>query len=344
MVPLDPPAIESDVIISRTPFRISFFGGGTDYPAWYRENGGAVIGVSINKFCYITCRYLPPFHDYKYLVRYYLREEAQSLDEIKHPAVRECLRFLKLSKGIDIVHHGDLPARSGLGSSSTFTVGLLHALYALKHEMPTKRQLAIQAIDIEQNVICENVGSQDQSLAAFGGLNRVDFGGPHEIQVKPFILAPERLAALEGRIMLFFTGLARTASDVAKTQIEMIPKRRAELQRMSILTDQAQAILCDTNRPLAEFGELLHEQWQVKRAMSPSISTPDIDRVYEAGMKAGAKGGKLLGAGGGGFMMFLVEPDEQVRVSSAMSSLLHVPIRFDYLGSQIVYFSKDDYY
>jgi D-glycero-alpha-D-manno-heptose-7-phosphate kinase len=332
------------VIISRTPFRISFFGGGTDYPAWYRENGGAVIGVSINKFCYITCRYLPPFHDYKYLVRYYLREETQSLDEIKHPAVRECLRFLKLSKGIDIVHHGDLPARSGLGSSSTFTVGLLHALYALKHEMPTKRQLAIQAIDIEQNIIRENVGSQDQSLAAFGGLNRVDFGGPHEIQVKPFILAPERLAALEGRIMLFFTGLARTASHVAKTQIEMIPKRKAELQRMAELTDQAQAILCDAKRPLTEFGELLHEQWLVKRAMSPSITTPDIDSIYEAGMKAGARGGKLLGAGGGGFIMFLVEPDEQARVSSAMSGLLHVPIRFDYLGSQIVYFSKDDYY
>lgn len=332
------------MIISRTPFRISFFGGGTDYPAWYRENGGAVIGVSINKFCYITCRYLPPFHDYKFLVRYYLREETQSLDEIKHPAVRECLRFLKLSKGIDIVHHGDLPARSGLGSSSTFTVGLLHALYALKHEMPTKRQLAVQAIDIEQNIIRENVGSQDQTLAAFGGLNRVDFGGPHEIQVKPFILAPERLAALEGRIMLFFTGLARTASDVARTQIEMIPRRTIELRRMAKLTDQAESVLCDPHRPIAELGSLLHEQWLVKRAMSPNITTPEIDRVYAAGLAAGAKGGKLLGAGGGGFIMFLVEPDHQPKVIAAMKGLLHVPIRFDYLGSQIVYFSKDDYY
>jgi D-glycero-alpha-D-manno-heptose-7-phosphate kinase len=332
------------MIISRTPFRISFFGGGTDYPAWYRENGGAVIGVSINKFCYITCRYLPPFHDFKYLVRYYLREETQTLDEIKHPAVRECLRFLGLSKGVDVVHHADLPARSGLGSSSTFTVGLLHALYALKHEMPTKRQLAIQAIDLEQNIIRENVGSQDQTLAAFGGLNRIDFGGQHEVQVKPLILAPERLDGLENRVMLFFTGFARTASDVAKAQIERIPHRKAELKRMAELTDLAEALLCDNRRPLAEFGRLLHEQWLLKRQMSPNVTSADIDRIYEAGVNAGAKGGKLLGAGGGGFMMFLVEPDAQPRVAKAMEGLLHVPIRFDYLGSQIVYFSKDDYY
>jgi D-glycero-alpha-D-manno-heptose-7-phosphate kinase len=332
------------VIISRTPFRISFFGGGTDYPAWYREHGGAVIGVSINKFCYITCRYLPPFHDYKYLVRYYLREETQTLDEIKHPAVRECLKFLRLTKGVDIVHHGDLPARSGLGSSSTFTVGLLHALYALKHEMATKRQLATQAIDIEQNIIGENVGSQDQTLAAFGGLNRVDFGGPHEIQVKPLILAPERLDALESRIMLFFTGFARTASEVAKSQIERIPQRQSELRRMGNLTDQAEALLSNAGSPISDLGALLHEQWQVKREMSPSVTTPDIDRIYEAGIKAGAKGGKLLGAGGGGFIMFLVEPEDQPKVGGAMRGLLHVPVRFDYLGSQIVYFSKDDYY
>jgi len=332
------------VIISRTPFRISFFGGGTDYPAWYRERGGAVIGASINKFCYITCRYLPPFHDYKYLVRYFLREETQTLDEIKHPAVRECLKFLGVTKGIDIVHHGDLPARSGLGSSSTFTVGLLHALYALKHEMPTKRQLAMEAINIEQDIIRENVGSQDQTLAAFGGLNRIDFGGPHKIQVKPFILAPDRLDALESRFMLFFTGMARTASEIAKAQIEMIPQRMNELRRMAALTEEAEAIIRDPRRPVAEFGSLLHEQWLVKRAMSPNITTPDIDRIYEAGIKAGAKGGKLLGAGGGGFIMFLVEPEDQPKVGSAMSALLHVPVRFDYLGSQIVYFSKDDYY
>jgi D-glycero-alpha-D-manno-heptose-7-phosphate kinase len=332
------------MIISRAPFRISFFGGGTDYPAWYRENGGAVIGVSINKFCYITCRFLPPFHAYKYLVRYYRREEAQTLDEIQHPAVRECIRFLGLDKGVDLVHHADLPARSGLGSSSTFTVGLLHALFALKHEMATKRQLAVHAIEIEQNVIGENVGSQDQTLAAFGGLNRIEFGGPHEIQVKPLILAPERLDALESHVMLFFTGFARTASEVAGAQIAQISRKAGELRKMMELTEQAEALLTDSKRPMADFGRLLDEQWGLKRRMSELVSSPDIDRIYEAGLHAGAIGGKLLGAGGGGFMMFFVEPESRPRVLEAMKGLLHVPVRFDYLGSQIIYFSKDDYY
>ncbi len=332
------------MIISRTPFRISFFGGGTDYPAWYRENGGAVIGASINKFCYITCRFLPPFHDYKYLIRYYRREEAQTLDQIQHPAVRESIRFIGLEKGVDIVHHADLPARSGLGSSSTFTVGLLHALYALKHEMATKRQLAIHAIEIEQNVIHENVGSQDQTLAAFGGLNRIEFGGQHEIQIKPLILAPERLDALESCIMLFFTGFARTASEIAGAQIAQIPRKASELRTMMDLTDQAEVMLTDSKRPIADFGRLLHEQWRLKRSMSAQVSSPEIDRIYETGLRAGAIGGKLLGAGAGGFMMFFVEPEFRSRVTEAMNGLLHVPVRFDYLGSQIIYFSKDDYY
>ncbi len=332
------------MIISRTPFRISFFGGGTDYPAWYRENGGAVLGVSINKFCYITCRFLPPFHDYKYLIRYYRREETQILDEIQHPAVRECLRFLGLKKGVDIVHHGDLPARSGLGSSSTFTVGLLHALYALKHEMATKRQLAIEAIEIEQNVIRENVGSQDQALAAFGGLNRIDFGAPHEIRVEPLILAPDRLEALEKHVVLLFTGLARTASEVAGAQIAQIPKKSSELRRMMELTNVAQAVLTDAGKPLSDFGRLLHEQWQLKRGMSTEVTNAEIDRIYEAGLRAGATGGKLLGAGGGGFMLFFVDPERRSSVLQAMGGLLHVPVRFDFLGSQIIYFSKDDYY
>lgn len=332
------------MIISRTPFRVSFFGGGTDYPAWYRENGGAVLGASINKFCYITCRYLPPFHDYKYLVRYYRREEARSLDEIQHPAVRECIRFLRLDKGIDIVHHADLPARAGLGSSSTFTVGLLHALYALKHEMATKRQLAVEAIAIEQNVLRENVGSQDQTLAAFGGLNRIEFGGQHEILVKPLILAPQRLDALENRMLLFFTGFARTASEIAGAQIAAIPSKAAELRQMMQLTSQAEAVLGDAGRDIGEFGRLLHEQWLLKRGMSAQVSNPDIDRIYEAGRRAGATGGKLLGAGGGGFMLFFVEPEQRAGLIKAMNTLLHVPMRFDYLGSQIIYFSKDDYY
>ncbi|HYL26111.1 MAG TPA: kinase, partial [Burkholderiales bacterium] len=253
------------MIISRAPFRVSFFGGGTDYPAWYREHGGAVISSSINKYCYITCRYLPPFHDFKFLVRYYKREETQTIDDIVHPSVRECLRAMEINRGVDIVHHADLPARSGLGSSSTFTVGLLHALYALKHEMPSKRQLAVSAIRVEQDRIGENVGSQDQTAAAFGGLNRIDFGGSQEIAVTPLILAPERRERLQDHLMFFFTGFARTANEIAKEQVSRVAQNRAGLKRMLKLVDDAQAALMDKSNGLADFGRLLHEQWMLKR-------------------------------------------------------------------------------
>lgn len=332
------------MIISRTPFRVSFFGGGTDYPAWYREHGGAVLSVAINKYCYITCRYLPPFFDYKYRVRYYLREEANSLQEIQHPSVRECLTFSQLDKGVDIVHHADLPARSGLGSSSTFTVGLLHALYALKHEMPTKRELALNAIHIEQDRLQESVGSQDQTAAAFGGFNRIDFGGTNEISVRPMIIAPKKLTMLEQNIMLLFTGFSRTASEIAKTQIERIQVRTNELNHMMRLVDDATGILQDNGNDLDDFGRLLHEQWLLKRGLSAQISNSEIDAIYETGLGAGALGGKLLGAGGGGFMLFYVRPEEQNKVRDALKHLLYVPTRFDHLGSQIIYYSHDDQY
>ena len=330
------------MIISRTPFRVSFFGGGTDYPAWYRENRGAVLSTTINKYCYITCRYLPPFHDFKFLVRYYLREEAQSVQEIKHPSVRECLRDMQIERGVDIVHHADLPARSGLGSSSTFTVGLLHALYALKHEMPSKRQLAIDAMRIEQERIGENVGSQDQTAAAFGGLNRIDFGGASEISVKPLILSPRRLDGLQQRMMLFFTGFARTANEVAAEQIARMASKSAQMRRMLELVDEAEAILTHREDRFDEFGRLLHEQWMIKRGVSSKITTSSIDQMYEAGLKAGATGGKLLGAGGGGFLMLFVAPERQAAVREALSRLLYVPCHFEQLGSQIIYFSHDD--
>jgi D-glycero-alpha-D-manno-heptose-7-phosphate kinase len=330
------------VIISRTPFRVSFFGGGTDYPAWYREHGGAVLSASINKYCYITCRHLPPFHAFKHLVRYYLREEAQTTDDIQHPAVRACLKFMEINHGVDIVHHADVPARSGLGSSSTFTVGLLHALYALKYEMPSKRQLATNAIHVEQNLIGEHVGSQDQTSAAFGSLNRIDFGGVHEILVKPLILPPDRMARLQEHIMLFFTGVSRTASEVAKAQIENIPNKKTDLRQMMQLVDEAETTLLSKTDRLADFGRLLHEQWRIKRGMSAQITNANIDAMYEAGMKAGALGGKLLGAGGGGFLMFFASPERQPAIKEALQSLLYVPAHFDFLGSQIVYFHKDE--
>jgi len=332
------------MIISRTPFRISFFGGGTDYPAWYREHGGAVLSTAINKYCYITCRYLPPFHDFKHLIRYYKREEAQSVDDIQHPSVRECLKFLEFEQGIDLVHHADLPARSGLGSSSTFTVGLLHALYALKHEMPTKRQLAINAINIEQDRIGEHVGSQDQVAAAFGGLNKIEFGGLQEISVRPLIMRPERFEALQQHMMLFFTGYSRTASEVAADQIAQIPNKTANLRQMMQLVEEAESLLLSKEDRLNDFGRLLHEQWMLKREMSSRISTPEIDSIFDTAMKAGALGGKLLGAGSGGFMMMFVEPDKQKAVAQALDKLLHVPFRFDTLGSQIIYYSQHDQY
>jgi D-glycero-alpha-D-manno-heptose-7-phosphate kinase len=332
------------MIFCRTPYRISFFGGGTDYPAWYRENGGAVLSTTINKYSYITCRHLPPFFDYKYRIRYYQREETRTVDEIQHPSVRECLRFLAIDKGIDIVHHGDLPAQSGLGSSSTFTVGLLHALSAIKHEMWTKRELALRAIKIEQDNIGESVGSQDQTAAAFGGLNRIDFGGANEISVSPVILRPSKLESLEQHLMLFFTGLSRTASHVAEEQIQNIPEKRDNLNEMMQLVVEATNILQSKEDQLDDFGLLLNEQWLVKQGMSSKISNGDIDAIYQAGMKAGALGGKLLGAGGGGFMLFFVRPEQQNRVKDALQHLLFVPIRFDHLGSQIIYYSHEDKY
>lgn len=330
------------MIISRAPFRVSFFGGGTDYPAWYREHGGAVLSSSLNKYCYITCRYLPPFHDFKFLVRYYKREETHTVDDIVHPSVRECLRAMEVNRGVDIVHHADLPARSGLGSSSTFTVGLLHALYALKHEMPSKRQLALDAIRVEQDRIGENVGSQDQTAAAFGGLNRIDFGGSQEIAVTPLILAPERLERLQDHLMFFFTGFARTANEIAKEQVARVVENRTGLKRMLELVDAAQAALMAKSNGLGEFGRLLHEQWMLKRGMSSKVTTPVIDEMYEAGRKAGALGGKLLGAGGGGFLLLYVEPERQPAVREALGKLLHVPCRFDFLGSQIIYFAHEE--
>ena len=332
------------MLISRTPFRASFFGGGTDYPAWYKENGGAVLSAAINKYCYITCRYLPPFFDYKYRIRYYQREEANRIEDIKHPAVRECLSFSKLDKGIDIVHHADLPAQAGLGSSSTFTVGLLHALSALKHEMPTKRELAINAIRIEQDKIKENVGSQDQTAAAFGGLNLIEFGGTPEITVRKMILPPDRIANLEQHLMLFFTGFSRTASDVAKEQIKLIPSKTSNLNQMMNLVTEATALLQDKTDRLDDFGRLLHEQWLVKKQMSSQITNGDIDAIYQAGMNAGALGGKLLGAGGGGFILFFVKPEQQSQVRQALSQLLYVPARFDHSGSQIIYHSLENEY
>ena len=327
------------MVITRTPFRISFFGGGTDYPIWYEENGGAVISTTIDKYCYITCRYLPPFFDHKYRIRYMKREEVRTVNEIQHPSVRECLKFLNVAKGIEMVHTSDLPALSGIGSSSSFTVGFLNALHSLDGKMTTKRQLALDAINIEQNFIKENVGSQDQAAAAFGGLNRIEFGGPHRIAVHPLPLKTSRLASLESYLMLFFTGFSRNASEIAAEQIKKTSEKKKELHEMRALVEEAQNILMYDDRSLEEFGGLLHEGWKLKRNLTSKITTPFIDEIYAAARAAGATGGKLLGAGGGGFILFFVKPELQPNVKEQLKRLLYVPFHFETLGSQVIYYA-----
>jgi len=327
------------MIISRTPFRISFFGGGTDYPVWYEKHGGRVISTTINKYCFITARYLPPFFNYKHRIRYYLQEVAEKLDDIKHPSVRECAKFLNIDKGIEIVHNADLPAQSGLGSSSSFTVGLLNALYALQNYMPTKRELALEATHVEQDLIGESVGSQDQTAAAFGGLNIINFNGGRDFDVDPIIVSNERRTELQENLMLFFTGFARIASEVAKTQIKATPKKEKELNTILEICREGLKRLTDSKQPLDSFGKLLDVQWKVKRSITNKISNKDIDDIYDAGIKAGALGGKLLGAGGGGFMLFYVPKDQQEKVKTALKSKLFVPFRFENTGSKIIYYS-----
>ena len=330
------------MIISRTPFRISFFGGGTDYPVWYKKHGGRVISATINKYCFITTRYLPPFFNYNHRIRYYNHEETKTLNEIKHPSVRECAKYLKVDKGIEIVHNADLPAQSGLGSSSTFTVGLLNALHALQNYMPTKRELALEAIHVEQNLIRESVGSQDQTAAAFGGLNKISFNGTKNIDVEPIIISNGRLKNLQENLMLFFTGFSRNASEIAKKQIEITPKKEMELNQMGDISKEGLSLLIDKNKSLDEFGALLNEQWQIKRGLTSEISNDEIDEIYLKGINSGALGGKLLGAGGGGFILFYVPQKHQQAVKEALESKLFVPFRFESTGSKIIYYSHQD--
>lgn len=328
-----------NMIISRTPFRISFFGGGSDYPVWFENNGnGQVLATSINKYCYISCRNLPPFFDYHTRVVWSHIELIKEIDEIKHPVVREAMKWLDIPRGLSVHHEADLPARSGLGSSSAFTVGLLNALYALKGKMLDKHQLALNAIHLEQERLRENVGCQDQAIAAFGGLNKIEFGGDRKITVHPVPLTQDRLEALQNHLMLFFTGFARTASEVAAEQIKSTPNKTEEIQAMMKMVDEAIDILVN-GRAIDDFGRLLHETWQIKRGLTSKISTSAIDEIYETGRKAGALGGKLLGAGGGGFMLFFVKPEYQPYVKETLKDLLLVPFRFENLGSQIIYYA-----
>jgi D-glycero-alpha-D-manno-heptose-7-phosphate kinase len=329
------------MIVSRTPFRISFFGGGTDYPAWYRQHGGAVLATSIDKYCYLTCRRLPPFFEHKFRIVYSYIENVMKIDEIKHPSAREVLRFLNITAGVEIHHDGDLPARSGMGTSSAFTVGLLQALHALKGQMASKQQLAAESIHIEQEILKETVGSQDQVLAAHGGFNHVAFEPNGEITVRPLTLPRERLQHLNDHLMLFYTGIRRTASDVAKSYVAEIDSKKRQLRIMRDLVEECVSFL-NSGDDLNGFGHLLHEAWQAKRSLSPQVTNSDVDAIYEAARDAGALGGKLTGAGGGGFMLLFVPPERQSRVRETLTKLLLVPFRFEFNGSQIIHYDPGE--
>jgi D-glycero-alpha-D-manno-heptose-7-phosphate kinase len=332
------------MITTRTPLRISFFGGGTDYPIWYREFGGAVLSTAIDKCCYITCRRLPPFFEYHSRVSYSRIENVNQNAAIEHPSVRACLKYLGVEEGVEIHHVADLPARTGLGTSSAFTVGLLLGLYALRDRMRNKHALASDAIHVEQEVIREAVGSQDQISAAYGGFNRINFNVDGSFEVKPVMTSSERLATLQQHCALYFTGFSRIASEIAQEQIRMTLQRKRELELMFQMVNEAEAIVTNPNRSLHEFGHLLHECWQVKRTLTQKISNSHLDEIYEAGRSAGALGGKLLGAGGGGFMLFFVPPEHRDALRKRLKNLLCVPMKFSNRGSHVVVYEPEEVY
>ena len=331
------------MIISKTPFRVSLFGGGTDYPSWYRQNGGSVIAAAIDKYCHISCRHLPPFFDHKHRIVYSKVESVKKIEEIQHPSVRAVLTTLGISAGLEIHHDGDLPARSGIGSSSSFTVGLINVINALKGQQISKEDLAKQAIHIEQEILKENVGSQDQILAAFGGFNRIDFNPDDSFNITPVIINKDTIELLQNHMLLFFTGLSRFSSDIARDKVANFKNRFRELTQIKEMVVEGLSILQSPSVPINELGKLLHESWQLKRSLSNKVSTLQIDEIYQAGIKAGAIGGKILGAGGGGFILFFAKPENHKNIYKKLNDLVHVSFRFDNMGSKIVVYEPNGF-
>jgi D-glycero-alpha-D-manno-heptose-7-phosphate kinase len=319
------------MIISRTPFRISLFGGGSDYPEWYQKNGGAVLSATINHYCHISVRYLPPFFEHKHRIVWSQIENVQSIDQIQHPIIRECLKHLDVRDGVEIHHDGDLPARSGLGASSAFTVGLLNAVHTLQGASPSKLDLALEAIYVEHELVGSNVGSQDQTACAVGGFNLIEFGN-HKPAIKKIPLSNPALQQLHDCLLLVFTGFPHDASSIAATyEFAGRAQELTELHQMAVSAYQTLQ-----SGDILEFGALLHQTWQLKKSLSARVSTFYTDSVYDTAQKAGAIGGKLCGAGGGGFMLLFVEPEKQPRVKKALESLLFVPFEFEDKGTRII--------
>ena len=324
------------MVIIQTPLRISFFGGGTDYPVWFREHGGCVLATSIDKYIYTQCRLSNPYREHKHRIIYSRVEDVDDINDIVHPAVREAYRFMGVQDGLELHHDSDIPARSGMGSSSSFMVGLLHALHTLGGQHVDKTTLAMEAIHVEQDMIKENVGCQDQVMAAFGGFNHVLFHKDGTFTAEPVAFKKERVRELTSNLMLFYTGVQRLASDIAAEQIKNTPKKADELRTIQQMVPEGLKILGAAGG-LHDFGKLLHEAWQMKRMLSSKITTSIIDDIYAEGLKGGAIGGKLLGAGGGGFILFFVPPERQQDVKSRLKKLLHIPFALESRGTNIIF-------
>ena len=328
------------MIIAKVPYRVSFFGGGTDYREWFKDHPGTVLSTTINRYCYVMVRKLPPFFDHKTRAVWSKIENVHSNADIEHPAIRGCLEFMEMEDGLEIHCDGDLPARSGIGSSASFTVGLLHALYGLKSRMVSKRSLALAAMEVDQDIAGENVGCQDHVAAAFGGLNKITFeGGRGGFGVQPVVISPARLRVLEIHMMLFYTRIPRTASDVAAEKIANVEANTRQLTLMREMVDEGLEILTGEG-DIAEFGKLLHESWMLKRGLARSVTNERIDHWYNVALKSGAIGGKILGAGGGGHLLVFAEPGAHKEIQDALWELVHIPFRFESTGSQIVYYAE----
>ena len=331
------------MIITRTPFRISFFGGGTDFPEWFIKNDGAVLTSAIDKYCYISCRKLPPFFEYKYRIVWSRIELVNDKSDIFHPSVRETLKYLDDDNSYEISHNADLPARSGLGSSSSFTVGLVNVINTLQGLQVPKQNLAKQAIYIEQEVLKETVGNQDQILAAFGGFNRIDFHPDDSFNISPASINKEMMEKLQSHMLLFFTGFSRFSSDVARDKVSNFTNHFQELNQIKKMVDEGISILQSPSTPIIDLGKLMHESWKLKRSLSDKVSTPQIDEIYEAGIRTGAVGGKILGAGGGGFILFFAEPKNHKKIRERLKRLVHVAFNFENVGSKIMVYEPNGF-
>lgn len=329
------------MIITKTPFRMSFFGGGTDMEFYFRENGGAVLSTTFDKYCYVNVRHLPRFFDYSTELSYSKTERVTEVDDIQHPAIRNAMKLLDMHE-IRLTYEADLPARSGLGTSSSFAVGMLNAFYALKGKYADKKKLADEAIYLER-VLCNEAGGwQDQIAASYGGFNRINFNADG-YEVLPIIISPERKKQLNNNLMMFFTGFTRFSSEVQKANAISGNDKKAQLKELYQLVDEAERILTDKDTDLDEFGRLLDHTWRLKRQTGAAVSTDSIDGLYARGIAAGALGGKLLGAGGGGFLLFYVQPEKQNEVRKAMKDLMYIPFEFENGGTRVIHYTPETY-